>query len=133
MASQILELTKKAKKGEGEDLARQMLYSGKAFEKFNQIIKAQGGNGKELKPGKFKKDILAKKGGKVREVHNKKINFLARAAGCPLDKFSGLYLYVHLNDKVKKGEKILTIYSESKPRLNGAINEYKKIKPIKIK
>ena len=133
LASQILELTKKAKKGEGEDLARQMLYSGKAFEKFNQIIKAQGGNGKELKPGKFKKDILAKKGGKVREVHNKKINFLARAAGCPLDKFSGLYLYVHLNDKVKKGEKILTIYSESKPRLNGAINEYKKIKPIKIK
>jgi len=133
LAGQLLELTKKAKKGEGEELARQMLYSGKAFEKFNQIIKAQGGTGKELKPGKFKKDILAKKSGKVREIHNKKINFLARAAGCPLDKLAGLYLHVHLNDRVKKGEKILTVYSESKPRLSGVIKEYKKIKPIKIK
>ena len=133
LAGQLLELTKKSKKGKGEDLARQILYSGKALEKFNQIIKAQGGNSKKLNLGKFKKEIFAKNSGKIREIHNKKINFLARVAGCPLDKGSGLYLHVHLNDKVKKGEKILTIYSESKPRLNGALNEYKKIKPIKIK
>jgi len=133
LAGQILEMTKKAKKGKGEDLAKKMLYSGKAYEKFNQIIKAQKGKIINLKPGKFKKDILAKKTGTIKEIHNKEINLLARSAGCPVDKASGLYLYHHVGEKVKKGDKILTIYSQYRTRLNEAVKFYKKIKPIKVR
>jgi len=58
---------------------------------------------------------------------------LARIAGCPADKYSGLYLYNHLEDKIRKNDKILTIYSESKSRLIQAIDFYNKVRPVKIR
>ncbi len=133
LAGKIFEMTKKAKKGKGFQKAQEILSSGKAFEKFKEIIKIQGGRIREFKFAKFKHNILSKKSGKIVEMNNKQINSLARVAGCPADKASGLYLYVHKKDKVKKAEKLLTIYSESKFRLNMAIRFYQKNKPIKIK
>lgn len=132
LAGQILEMTNKSKKGEGMDKAREILNSGKAFEKFLQIIKAQKGSIKNLELGKHKKNILAIRSGEISEIDNIKINLLTRITGCPVDKSSGLYIYFNVGDKVKKGEKILTIYSESKPRLKEALAYYNREKPIKI-
>ena len=160
LAGKLLEMTGKTKRIKqkqikGIELAKEILYSGQAFEKFKQIIKSQNGTSKNAlqkqqnlfkirnfeskkykkikKPLIFKRNILLKKSGKIYEIDNKKINSLARTAGCPVDKFAGLYLYFHLGDKVKKGEKLLTVYSESKSRLKEAIRFYKKEKPIKIR
>ncbi len=133
LAAQLLELAKKVKKGQGEKLAEEILQSGKAFEKFKEIIKAQKGKLVEIKPSKFKKDIFVKRNGKILEINNKKINILARSAGSPADIYAGLFLYVCKNERVKKGQKLLTIYAESKPRLNEAIRFYEKIKPIKVR
>lgn len=130
LSGELFELTGKAKKGKGIELARQILYSGKAFNKFKEIIKAQKGNLNGLELPKFRKDILANKKGKVKEIDNKIISSLARAAGSPLDKSAGLYLHVHLGYEVEKGQKIITIYSESKSRLNEALKFYNKQKPI---
>ncbi|MCW8965489.1 MAG: thymidine phosphorylase [Candidatus Pacearchaeota archaeon] len=132
LAGEILELTKKAKKGKGEILAKEILESGKAFEKFKEIIKAQRGSLSKIKIAKFSKNIKAHKSGKIKEIHNKKINSLARVAGCPVDKASGIFLYCHLRDKVKKGDKLMTIYSESESRLKEAIKYYKEKKPVII-
>jgi putative thymidine phosphorylase len=132
LAGQILEMTGKAKKGEGPMVAGEIVNSGKAFEKFIQIIKAQEGSIRHLKLGKFKKNIRANFNGNIAEINNVKINLLARIAGCPVDKSSGLYLYFHVGDKIRKGEKILSIYSEAKPRLEEAIRYYNKEKPIKF-
>jgi AMP phosphorylase len=133
LSGQILEMTKRAKRGEGFAKAEQILNSGKAFEKFIQIIKAQKGSLKNLKLGKFKHEIKADSSGEIAEIHNIKINFLGRAAGCPVDISSGLYLHVHVGNKVKKGDKLITIYAESKSRLKEAINYYNREKPITIK
>ncbi|MFH1608102.1 MAG: thymidine phosphorylase [archaeon] len=136
LAGQLLEMTRKAKKKRGIEMAEEILNSGKAFEKFKEIVKAQKGSLNPLeqkKNFKFKRDILSKKSGKIFEIHNKKINSLARIAGCPVDKYSGLYLHFHKGDKVKKGNKILTIYSESKSRLRQAVGFYNKVKPIKVR
>jgi len=81
----------------------------------------------------MKQNIFSKKTGKITEIDNKKINMLAKAAGSPVDKSAGVYLYHHVGDAVKKGEKIITIYSETKPRINGAIGFYKENKPIIIR
>ncbi len=132
LSGQIFELTGKAKKGEGTKLAKKILESGKAFAKFKQIIKAQKGSLKKIKLAKFKKDIIMKKSGKIKEIDNKKITSLARIAGCPMDKSAGLYLYKHVGNRFKKGEKLLTIYAESKPRLREAISFYSSQKPIKM-
>ncbi len=132
LAGQLFEMTKKAKKGQGEKLAREILDSGKAFEKFQEIISAQKGTIKNIKLSMFKKDIISKSNCKIKEINNKKINLLARVAGCPTDKGSGLYLYFHVGNKVNKGKKILTIYSDSKPRLKEALKFYNKEKPIQF-
>ncbi len=132
LAGELFEMTGKAKKGEGINFAKEMLCSGKAFEKFKEIIKAQGGTLDGIRIAKFKKDILMKKDGKIIDVDNKKINSLARISGCPMDKSAGLYLYHHVGDNMKKGEKILTIYSESKARLKEAENFFSSQKPIRI-
>ncbi|MCK9596898.1 thymidine phosphorylase [Candidatus Pacearchaeota archaeon] len=133
LAGEIFEMTGKAKKGKGIEMAKQILSSGKAFEKFKQIIKAQKGNINKLKMAKFTKDIIMKKTGKIVDIDNKQINYLARLAGCPMDKSAGLYLYNHIGDKLEKGDKLITIYSESMPRLKEAINFFENQKPIKVK
>lgn len=133
LSGELLELTGKAKKNQGIKLAKEILYSGKAFEKFKEIIYAQKGNLKKLKEEKFHHTLISKKSGKVIQIDNYEINSLARISGCPLDKYSGIYLYCHVGDRLKKGQKILTIYAESKSRLQDAIVFYKTNNPIKIR
>jgi putative thymidine phosphorylase len=132
LAGEILEMTGKAKRGEGVNLASGALSSGAAFAKFKEIIKAQGGKDMELVTGKFEKNILAKKNGKITFIDNKKVNSLARHAGCPVDKSAGVYLYVHLGDRVKKGDKLVTVYAESKARLNMAVKFHRDFDGIRV-
>ncbi len=135
ISGELLELTGKAKKGKGKQLAKKILDDGKAFEKFKKIIEAQKGDVKKidkLKPAKYKRNILSYRTGKIREIQIKKINSLARLTGCPISKSSGVYLYYHTGDKIKKRQKLLTIYSSSEQRLKEAVKFYKTEKPIKI-
>jgi len=113
-------------------LAEKILKSGKALEKFKEIIIMQKGNfSKKLIPGRNKTVIKADKAGEI-AYNNKKVNLLARTAGCPVDKSAGLYLHKSGNEKVEKGEKIMTIYTESAYRLKEAINFYRKNEVVKI-
>jgi len=132
LAGEILEMVGKSKKGKGKELAKKILISGKAFKKFEEIIKAQEGKFTYLKKAKFVQDIKSKKDGKLSQIDNKKISYLARLTGCPLDKSSGLYLHKHKNEKIKKGEKILTIYSQSKQKMKDSLNYLREEKPIVI-
>ena len=132
LAGQIFELCNKAKKNQGEKLALKILESGQAFNKFSQIIEAQEGSLKNLGFAKCQYDILSNKSGKIDFIDNKKINLLARVAGSPLDKKAGVYLYKHLKNKISKGEKIMTIYSQSKAKLDDAIHFYNENKIITV-
>jgi len=132
IASEILEMVGKAKKDHGKDLARETLNSGRALKKFNEIICAQGKKNIELKTAKFSFDVKAERNGKVKRIDNKDINLIAKVLGCPNNIGSGIYLYKHIGDKVKKGEKILTLYSESRRKLNEGLRYYKEGSVVKI-
>jgi thymidine phosphorylase len=132
LSGEILEMIGKSKKGKGKALAKKILTSGKAFKKFEEIIKAQEGKFTCLENAKFVQEIKSKNDGKLSQIDNKKISYLARLAGCPLDKAAGLYLHKHKNEKIKKGEKLLTIYSESKQKMKDSLNYLKEEKPIVI-
>ncbi|MDO8517576.1 MAG: thymidine phosphorylase [Nanoarchaeota archaeon] len=135
LASRLMELCgiKNAK-----EKARENLRSGKAYEKFKEIINEQNGKNdfdlrvKKLKLAKFTKLILAQKSGKIIEIDNKKINSVCRILGTPETQSAGLYLYKHLGS-VKKGEKLMTLYSESKEKIDDAMKFIKEFKPITIK
>jgi len=132
LAGMILEMSGKAKKGKGSALAKKLLESGKAMEKFKEVIIAQKGEVdlEKLKPGDFHCAILSKKSGVVKEIDNRLISEVARAAGCPTDKSSGIYLHVHVGFKIKKGEPLLSLYAETKEKLGFARRRYERLKPI---
>ena len=121
VAGKVLEFSPNVKEGEGEKIAEEILKSGKALQKFKEICEAQGGF-KKIPTAQYTRDVLAHKDGVISEFDNKKISQVARLAGCPTKKASGLYLNVHLNDKVKKGDVLYTIHSESEGELNLAYN-----------
>lgn len=133
LAGEILELTGKAKKGKGILLSRQILYSGKAFEKFKEIVDAQKGSFSRLKEARYKKEILSNKELKLADIDNSRINSLAKIAGAPKDKSAGVYLHFKKGQKIGKGEKILTIYSESRSRINQSMRFYKQKNPLLLK
>jgi AMP phosphorylase len=136
LAANLLELTEEVKKGGGMKLATELLESKAAFKKFKQIIEAQNGainHNHRLKLARYKMDIKAKKSGKIREINNKKINAIARAVGCPTDKAAGLYLWKHCNKYIKKHDKLITLYAESKIKLEHAKNLFRTYQPIKVK
>jgi len=111
------------------------LNSGKAYEKMKEIIKAQKGNifrPEQLKYGKFRKDIHSTRNGKVKKIDNKDVSKIARMSGAPADKTAGIYLNKKVKDKVKKGELLFTVYSDSKKRLDYALEMIKERNPYII-
>jgi len=120
-----------------EKKAEQILESGKAHAKMMEIIKAQGGNHnikpKDIKIGEFSHDYKAHKSGIIKDVNNFAINKLCRICGCPTNKGAGMYLYKHEKQKVSKGQKLFTLYSESKEKLKFAVEAMKKLKVVVIK
>lgn len=112
----ILEFSPEVKKGEGEKIAREILESGRAWNRFKMICEAQGGL-KEIPVAKYTYDVPAEKDGTISEIDNKAFAGIAKLAGSPLKPAAGVYLHKHLNEKVKKGERLYTIHSESEGEL----------------
>ena len=104
--------------------ARELLESGAAYKKMQQIIKAQGGNQKvnpeKIPLGKYKANILAKKTGTIKTIDIKKIARIARLAGSPLDQGAGLYMLKKIGDTVTRKEPVFTIYAHSEKKLKFA-------------
>ncbi|MBI2129025.1 AMP phosphorylase [Candidatus Woesearchaeota archaeon] len=125
MAGLMLEMGYKAKKGEGLKKAAGILNDGRAYKKFIEIIKAQGGKEimpQDIKIGEFAYNALSPKQGIVRHVDNHSISKIARIAGAPQNKGAGVYLYKHVGDKVNKDESLFTIYAESQRKLDYAVS-----------
>jgi putative thymidine phosphorylase len=136
MAGLGLEIAGRAARGEGMKKARQILESGKAYRKFLEIIRAQGG--REILPeniptGKFVHDVVAQKSGRIVHIDNTAISKIARIAGAPLDKLAGIYLYRHKGDSVRKGELLYTIYASNEQRMYFATNIMQENNAFEIK
>jgi len=136
MAGRILEMTKKAKKGKGYQMALNTLESGKAFEQFRKIVMAQGIktlSPSMLKAGRFRIEVNAGKTGLITEINNDFISRIARIAGAPRDKGAGILLHANKNDKICRKDLIFTIYSNNKQRLGFAREFLKNHQPFTIK
>ncbi|MBW3016388.1 AMP phosphorylase [Candidatus Woesearchaeota archaeon] len=136
MSGILLEMAGKAKKGKGYKLARKILATGAAYGAMCRIIEAQGGKmpaPETLKPAKHTYTHYAEKTGTIKEIENTMIAKTARLAGAPKDPDAGIYIHKHCGEKIKKGEKIITIYARSKRKLEYAVKSLKKMRRITIK
>ncbi|MFX1390664.1 MAG: hypothetical protein ACFE9Z_11420 [Promethearchaeota archaeon] len=128
LAGILLEMSGKANKGMGQMMAKDLLKSGKAYEKMKSIIKAQGGDPEitpeDIKLGPHIKEFFSSKEGYIVDVNNSLINQIAKAAGCPSSKTSGIEIIKKQGAKIKEGEVVFRIYSHSESKLRKAEKIY---------
>lgn len=138
IAGIILEEAGIASRGKGKEKALEILKSGKALEKFRQIIKAQGGS-PDIKPSDIKKMfgkhiavIKSTRRGYVTQINNRDLVNIAKGAGAPGNKGAGVVLHNKGGDMVEKGTPLFTIYAEKKYKLEFAEGLAKKTMPVKV-
>jgi AMP phosphorylase len=125
----LLEMAGKALPGAGQEMANQLLKSGKAYEKFKQILEAQNGDPnikpKDIEIGVSQYEYQAPEDGWVVEMNNNVLKRAAKAAGAPMDKRAGIFFHKK-KDSVKRGEKLFTIYAPDEKKLTAAEAELAK-------
>ncbi len=121
---------------DGKRRALEILRSGKADEKMRRIIEAQGGDPdvtpEDLPLGPQSVDVTAERSGRVLWINNRSMAQIARVAGAPGSKGSGLLLRAKLGDGVEEGEALFTIYAEGEGRLGQAEKMAREMEPMGV-
>ena len=120
----------------GKQMAHDLIKNGKALNKMREIIGAQGGDPEvepdDLVPGDYFIDVPAPQDGMVLWYNNRDLVKIARAAGTPNDKGSGIKLYAKIGDKVQEGKPLYRVYSESTTKLENALKQIDEVNPIEV-
>lgn len=116
---------------QGKRMAKKVLSSGQAFEKFKEMVQAQGGDIRYVEhPEFFERDafegeVLAAEDGFLSGTDTEKIGVAAGLLGAGretkdsvIDMSAGIYLKKKIGDTVKKGEPIAICYAGTKEKLN---------------
>ena len=136
MAAETLEFVRAAKKGKGRAMAEHLLDSGQAWNAMKAIIRAQGGhqfNAERLPRSRLSQDFVAQKNCVIRHLDNVGIAKVARLAGAPADSAAGLYIHKHKGQEVHKGDPIITVFSDSEPKLQFAMALLKQSKCVVVR
>ncbi len=123
LAGELLELSGKVKAGTGNDKAREVLESGKAYEKFLAICNAQGGFFEPTR-AKYQHEIKAERAGTIVKIDNRRLAQIAKLAGAPENKTSGIDFLTPIGTKVEKGQTLYVVHAESKGELEYALEYY---------
>lgn len=116
---------------QGKRMAKKALSSGQAFEKFKEMVQAQGGDIRYVEhPEFFERDafegeVFAAEDGFLSRMDTEKIGVAAGLLGAGretkdsvIDMSAGIYLEKKIGDTVKKGEPIAICYAGTKEKLN---------------
>ena len=143
LGSNILKLAGKGKDlEENKNKMLQAIKSGDAFKKFKQLVENQGGdityieNIERFPKAKYEVELLSDKAGYISQINAEEIGKLALYLGAgrirkedDIDYTAGIILNKKVGEKVQKGEKLASIYT-NKEICNEAIEKLRKI--IKI-
>ncbi|MCL5027772.1 MAG: thymidine phosphorylase [Bacteroidetes bacterium] len=125
---------------EGIEISQVMINSGKAFEKFLEIVKLQGGSVKIIEnPEKYPKskvidNIISKEDGYLKTVNNFEIGMAALELGAgrktkedKIDFKAGIIFKKKIGDFVKKGEIIAELHSSSEAKIKNVSSNFYKL------
>jgi thymidine phosphorylase len=134
---------KAASLDEGIEISLEMIRSGKAFDKFVEMVKLQGGDVSYiLKPEKYPKSkhhirITAPASGYLKSVDNYQIGISALLLGAGrivkedvIDPKAGIVFHPKIGNRIKKGDPIADLYTDRKDVLKSI--EEKILKSVKI-
>jgi thymidine phosphorylase len=111
LAGHILEFDPALPGGTGQVRARELLDSGAAWAKMQAIMAAQGPPVAQITMGSSTRDICAIRAGTVGSIDCYRIARIARLAGAPLAKGSGIDLLKKVGTHVKQGEPLYRIHA----------------------
>jgi thymidine phosphorylase len=112
LAGRIIEFDPDVRGGDGFQIARDILDSGRALAKMNAIVAAQGPQPRAPRPGRLSFEVHAPAAGYVTSIDNFQIARIARLAGAPITKGSGVDLLRRVGDRVRKGEPLYRVFAE---------------------
>ena len=135
LSVEILTLSGYGSESECEAKFCEVIDSGKAYEKFCEFVKAQGGDLADILNGDYKAryclDVIAEKSGYLSLLNAEKVGLSALNLGAgrktkeaQIDYKAGLILNKKLGDKVEVGEVLATLYSSCSDKLEGAKSIY---------
>lgn len=137
LAGELLELAGRAKRGRGHMLAAEALTSGAAWRKMQEIIHEQGGKEKidseDLTLGALRHRFYAPYSGTIVGVNDKMVDQVARILGAPHEKLAGIYINKRLGQKVRRDERLFTLYAQTSDRIGLALEALKERKIFDIK
>jgi len=123
LAGRVLEFDPDLRGGDGFNVARDILDSGRALAKMNALIAAQGAHpfDRHHPPlASLTCDVLAHADGTVIAIDNQQIARIARLAGAPKAQGAGVDLARKLGEHVQAGELLYRIYAASASELQFA-------------
>jgi len=109
--------------------AEDILSSGKAWQQFQRIIRAQGWS-KSLPTAHFQHTELADNSGVISAIDNRRLARVAKLAGAPFHPSAGLRLAVNVGSEIQAGQPLFTLLSESKGQRDYALAFYHDNGPI---
>lgn len=117
----------------GIKISRDMISSGKAFNKFLEIVKQQGGDENIVKyPDRYPKadiifEIKAHQSGYLKSIDNYEVGMASLELGAgrrtkedSIDYSAGIIFYPKIGQKVYKGDLIATLFTNKKDKLKSA-------------
>ncbi len=110
LAGRILEFDPKLRGGQGYQVAKEILHSGRALEAMNKMIYAQG-KAPQPQLGNLTRDIVAQTSGVVESIDNTRINRIGVLAGAAQYAGAGLDLMKKVGDRVEQGETLYRIHA----------------------
>lgn len=113
IAGRLIEFDENVRGGSGYEIAKEILDSGKALKKMQDIIEAQGAPPEKYTPGKLTREIVALVSGRVQSIDCYRIAQIARLAGAPLSKGAGIDLLTKVGDWVEAGDRLYRIHAET--------------------
>ena len=131
LATNMLELAKIGSYEECKAKVKQSIKDGSAFNKFVEMVKAQGGDENVIldtsnfKQAPFKKEIKSKKSGYINHVNTEEYGMASLLLGAgrnkkedEIDPSAGLILNKKTGDFVNEGDVIATMYTSSEDKFN---------------
>lgn len=111
LAAEVLEADPLLDGGRGEARAMELLQSGAARRKLQEIIEAQGPSPVHGRPGGLIHETRASADGRVSAIDCARIAAVARLSGAPEDPGAGVDLCVKVGDRVRRGDPIYRVHA----------------------
>ena len=127
LATEMVSMGKEISKQDAKILVLESLNKGRAYEKFLELVKAQGGNLEKLKVSSKKQKIRAEIDGTVKRIDALAVGKLSIELGAgrktkedKIDHTVGIKLEKLVGDEVKKGDVLATLYVNERMDLDNS-------------